>query len=356
MASPHRQPAQDLEALKDLRERPHAFGFFSAVRLIECIHADRPRLGDSLRPADDPVRLTQDPSVAFAPATLAGYAPGSGTRPARLASYFLGLFGPQGPLPLHLTEFARARQRNDGDPTIVRFLDVFHHRMLSFFYRAWANVRPTVQYDRPERDRFGTYVGALFGIGRPAFRDLDELPDPAKLHYAGLLACQTHHPDGLQAMIVDFFGLPARIEEFVAAWLALAPGDRWRLGASTQTGTLGKTVILGTRVWDAQHRFRIALGPLSYADYERLLPGGLGLRRLRAVVRNYLGDELAWDVNLILKGEEVPKLALGQTGRLGWTCWLGARAPERDAADLFLDPSAAARGGGGEGERRQEGC
>jgi type VI secretion system protein ImpH len=63
------------------------------------------------------------------------------------------------------------------------------------------------------------------------------------------------------------------------------------------------------------------------------------IKRLVALVRNYIGDELAWDVNLVLDRNEVPALRLDGQGRLGWTTWLGERLEKKDADDLVFDPS-----------------
>ena len=330
-------PTPDGLALTDaLAREPYAFDFFQALRRLENLHRDKPRIGASLRPADDPVRLGQEPSMAFAPATLSGFHRQAGGRPPRLLSQFLGLLGPNGPLPLHLTEYARDRLRNADDPTFARFLDLFNHRMLALFYRAWAQTQPTVGFDRPAADPFAAYVGSLFGLGMPALRRRDAMPDLAKLHHAGHLACQTRHAPGLQAILADFFKLPVAIEEFVGHWLLLPRDYRWRLGESPATGTLGLSATVGSRVWDCQCKFRIRLGPVSLADYQRLLPGGDSLVRLIAVVRNYVGDALLWDLNLVLKQEEVPAIRLGESGRLGWTTWLTSRPLARDGDDLFL--------------------
>jgi type VI secretion system protein ImpH len=299
-----------------------------------------PRVGWSLRPVDDPVRLGQQPSLAFAPSALASFDLGKNGSPPRLSGYFFGLLGPNGPLPTHLTEYAYDRLRNAHDPTFVRFLDVFHHRMLTLFYRAWASARPTVSFDRPDADWFGSYLASLCGLGMESLRNRDALPDLAKLHYVGRLACQTRHAEGLQAMIEGFFRLPARIKEFVGAWMDLPENGLCRLGGAPETGTLGMTAIAGARVWGCQQKFRIVLGPVDFAHYRRLLPGGESLRRLVALVRNYTGDELNWDLNLILKREEVPASKLGGAGRLGWSTWLGRRQAESDADDLMLDPLA----------------
>ncbi len=344
MASADRTSADLLDLFEALRRKPYAFHFFQALRRLECHYQDQPRLGKATRLSDDPVRLAQEPSMAFAPATLARFDPGDADHPPQLAEYFLGLFGPQGPLPLHLTEYACERKRSFNDPTFARFADVFHHRMLSLFYRAWADAQPTVSFDRPEADRFGTYIGAAFGLGMPSFWHRDAAPDLAKLHYAGRLACQTHNAEGLQALLGDFFRLPVQIETFVGHWLPLEPSGQCQLGRTPTTGLLGLTAVIGERVWDAQHKFRIVIGPMSLEEFQRFLPGSPSLHRLVAWVRNYIGDELLWDVNLVLRKEEAPPLKLGEGSQLGWTTWLTSQPLAHDADDLKLDAVTYCKG------------
>jgi type VI secretion system protein ImpH len=324
----------------ELRRSPQTFGFFALMRHLEALHADRPRFGRSVRPSQDPLRLGQEPSVTHAPASIADFQPGADGSPDRLLVHFFGLFGPDGPLPLHLTEYARDRRRNHADPTFQRFADLFHHRALSLFYRAWADARPTVSFDRPDEDRFADYVSALIGLATPGLRGRDAMPDLTKLHFAGLLSAQTRPPEGLAQILSAFFGMPVRVESFCAAWLGLPESDRTRLGGGAETAELGKTALLGARVWSRQHKFRVVFGPLKLDEYERLLPGGLSFHRLVPIVRNYAGDVPIWDVNLVLRAREVPPIRLGRQGRLGWTTWLMPRRSPDDAADLFLDASA----------------
>ena len=144
--------------------------------------------------------------------------------------------------------------------------------------------------------------------------------------------------------MTDFFRLPVALDEFVGHWLVLPEDCRWRLGESPDTGAMGVTATVGGRVWDRQYKFRLVFGPLGIDDFERMLPGGEHLPRLLALVRNYVGDELAWDVNLILKKEQVPPLKLGSGGRLGWSTWLSSQTPDRDADDLYLQPLRYAAG------------
>lgn len=341
MAGTNRKTANDLAQLTEaLEEKPYEFGFFSTLRLIECLCADRPRLGVSQRPVEDPIRMGQEPATTFESASLTAFETAKGTRPHRLTVRCLGLLGPNGPLPLHLTEYALERRRRHGDRTFVRFLDMFHHRMLSLFYRAWANTEPTVSFDRPESDRFSDYVGSLVGLGMSALRKRDDISDLSKFYYCGRLSCQTKCAEGLQDILNDYFEMPVRVEPFVGEWLTLPAQNVCRLGLDPANGTLGGSVMVGSRVWGCQHKFRITLGPLGFGDHKSLLPVGTRIRRLVAMVRNYIGDELAWDVRLILKRAEAPAASLNGRFRLGWTTWLGHRPGEKDLDDLTFNAVA----------------
>jgi type VI secretion system protein ImpH len=341
--------------LAELAEAPYRFDFYQTLRRLECLYDDRPRWGEALRPIEERVRLGQDPDLSFAPAPLASFDPGEEGRPPRLQVRLFGLLGPNGPLPLHLTEYARERLRNAGDPTLSRFLDLFHHRFLALFYRAWAQAQPHVNRDRPGADRFGAYVGAFIGVSPPAFRNRDTLPDVAKFFHVGALVRQVRNAEGLAGIVQHFFRVPAQIQEFVGHWMSLGPRERTYL--AREGATLGSGAVLGRTVWDRQHKFRIRLGPLTFAQYESFLPdvarprqGGderiatqaplarpRPLQKLVDWVRLYGCMELDWDVRLRLAASEVPRLRLGRVGQLGWTTWLGTRSADRDADDLCLN-------------------
>jgi type VI secretion system protein ImpH len=291
------------------------------------------------------MRLGQDPDLAFASSPLASFEFGHEGAPPRLQVRLFGLLGPNGPLPIHLTEYVRHRLRHSNDPTLSRFLDLLHHRFLALFYRAWAQAQPHVNRDRPDEDRYMVFVGAFVGVSPTSLRDRDSVPVLARLFHAGTLARHVRNAEGLAAILRHFFQVPAAIEEFVGHWMPLGPGERTYL--SRQGATLGAGAVAGARVWDHQCKFRIHLGPLTLAQYEAFLPesvapdgsrrGGVLLRQLVDWVRFYLCFELDWDVRLRLKRDEVPTLKLGHRRQLGWTTWLGARSSESDPADLLLD-------------------
>ncbi len=311
---------------------------FQAMRWLENVYEDCRRFGTAVRPVDEPVRFEQAPSLAFAGSALAAFQGRREGNPARLATFGFGLFGPNGPLPLHLTEYTRDLQRA-GDKALKRFVDVFHHRMLELFYRAWANAQPTVEFDRPAEDKFAIFVGALAGLAMPTAAARTTLPDTVRYHYIGHLATQTRHADGLERILSDYFDVPMRIREFVGHWIDLPDNAKWSLGATPETGSLGTTIALGDRIWVRQDRFRVQAGPLDQHDYVRLMPGGESLRRLVDVVRTYVGDELSWDLQLVLHRDHAESTRLGGRAQLGMNTWLLSRPLERDPSDVILEPT-----------------
>ena len=320
--------------LAALERCPQAFDFFQALRRLEGLHPHAPRIGEARRPSEEPVRLAQQASLAFAPANVCGLQRRTDGR-LRLQVRFLGVFGPQGALPLHLTELAYQRERSAGDATLARFADLFHHRLLSHFYRAWRQAQPAASRDRPAEDRFGAYVGALIGHVSPAWQLRDAVPDDAKRYFAGHLGRTARTAHGLESIVSAFFGVPARVRGQAPRWMALPPSERTRLGHAGCT--LGAGAVIGARAWDAQHHLEFELGPMALSDYERLLPGAASLGRLADWLRNYLGEELRVRVRLLLRADEVPAARLGGRAPLGTAAWLGHRRSPEAAADCCVD-------------------
>ncbi|MFO6248765.1 type VI secretion system baseplate subunit TssG, partial [Pseudomonas aeruginosa] len=204
MAGEAGQPSEPLNLLAGMAAAPWDYDFFQALRRIECESPQLPRLGHSVRLADDPLRLGQKPDCTFAPSTLASVSQAGTAAVPRLDQFFFGLTGPNGPLPLHLTEYARERQRNVNDATFKRFMDVFHHRLLTLFYRAWAEARPEISHDRIDDDYWSARLAALSGRGMPSLRGREPLADTARYYYTGHLAAQTRYPDGLRVILSEY--------------------------------------------------------------------------------------------------------------------------------------------------------
>lgn len=325
--------------LKRLSAEPYRFDFYQTLRRIESSHPHLPRLGEALRPSDEPIRISQPADLTFAPAPLHGLQIPVNGKP-RLTQRIFGLLGPNGPLPLHMTELTRERAAHNADLGLQRFIDLLNHRFTLLFYRAWAQAQPTLSQDRPNDQQFTRRLGALSGIGSETLLNRDAAGDAPKLHFTGRLARQTRDADGLLNWVRSEFDAAVRIEQWCGHWMPLAREERSRIRAVGRPGIgqqLGQGAVLGASVWDVQSKFRIVIGPVREARYHAFLPGGSDLAKLQAMVRQWVGLEYEWDVRLILARQDVPHLRIGRNGELGRSCWLGKFKKPGDADDLVID-------------------
>jgi type VI secretion system protein ImpH len=357
---PSRAPTQTTSRQDDslqrlwasLAQAPYAHDLFHTLRRIQALQADAPRLGEALRPRDEAVRLGQDAEMDFAPANIHSFHQGAGA--PRIGQRAFGLFGPMGPMPMHITEYVRERERSHADPTLARFADLFHHRALLMFFRAWAQSRPEVHRDRPWDDDFARWLSSLYGQAGKAFAQRSAVDDDAKRLHAATLMRGPRNAEGLAKVLRQYFGLPVRVEACLGHWLPLSEQDRTQLLPSTSparnTG-LGHSAVLGRRVWDRQSHARLHIGPLTLAQFQRFMPGQPTRRALRDWVREYLGLSVSVDTQLTLRGSEIPRLQMlpraarpaadggpapAPAGRLGLDTWLGRRGPHPDSAALRL--------------------
>jgi type VI secretion system protein ImpH len=314
--------------LNQASKEPWRFDFFAMMRRLERSFPDRPRIGDSASLREEFVSLGQDPFMDFPASNLTRVEQTADGR-VRVHVKFLGLLGPQGALPLATTEEAHAwsLMRDDAFP---RFLDLFNHRFLQLFYRAWADARPIVQHDRPDADRFITYIGAMIGVGSPPYRDLDTVPDVRKLAFAGLMSPQAKSASRLRAFIGGLFGVRVEVEQFVGTRLIIDGSERSRLGASNSA--LGADAVLGAAIYSVQDKIRIRIYTRNLLEYMRFLPTGDRCAPLADAVYFYIGDQLDWEAELALPAGDAAPIRLGAFGQIGWTSWL---SPNWTATDPY---------------------
>lgn len=324
-------------------DAPWSIDFHGALRWIDA-RGTAPRIGRSRRRVEDPVRFSRAPTLAFQPAPVRRLESGpDGT--LHMAVDVLGLAGPDGPLPLHLTELAHERIVHHRDPSLAALLDVVNCRFIAYFHRAWAQSQPTASADRPGDDHFARHLGALVGQGDPHSRRLSRSTRRARLYFAGLIGREVRNADGLAAILRGYFDAPVTIRENVARWVAIPVIDRTRPGITAGHARLGEGAVVGDRHLEAAQRVEIVIGPLDLRRFEALLPGSAALAELAQWVAAYAGAETAWSVRLLLAPHAVPSARLGVSGRLARTTWLGRRRAATPAGDLVVDERAASAAG-----------
>ncbi len=347
MAAPSGRADPPLE--RSLFEDGHRFDFFQAVRLLERLYPHRQPVGREAAPAAETVRFHAQVSLGFPPSAVHDIDRDTAGGQPQMTVAFIGMTGPLGVLPRHYTEMLVEGARKK-DPTLRDFLDLFNHRVVSFFYRAWEKYRFAMAYERTLSreagdDRFSRYLFDLFGMGTEGLRGRLTVDDRALLLYAGLLAQAPRSASALQGLLSDYFGVPVTVEQFRGQWLPIAESERSVLGPRGRNNVLGVNTVAGRWYWDQQADFSVRVGPLSYAAYGDFLPTGRAFGPLVQLTRFYAGQAFNFDIQLVLEAAEVPRCGLGShddgATRLGWSTWLKTDEFTTDADDAVFggDPT-----------------
>lgn len=332
-----RPPFGEIERL--LREHPGRFDFFQAVRVLLRSSAERKPVGRFVNPDHEAVRFAVEPSIAF-PANNVDKIQWEGLRPRVLVT-FMGLTGPAGVLPRCYSAFLLSRIR-ERDRTLVDFFDLFNHRLISLFYRAWEKYRFGVSYERDGADRVSKYLISMVGLGTTGLESRLGISDERLLSYTGLLALQARSAAALEQLLEDYFDVPVEVEQFVGVWRQLDAGDQCVFNDDDSfSQQLGVAAIVGDAIWDRQSRIRLKLGPLDQERYLSFLPTGSAWKPLGELARFFCGPDLEVEVQLVLKQKQVPRFDVGKddpTGpRLGWFTWIRSGADfDRSPADTVL--------------------
>lgn len=325
---------------KKLFDEPYAFEFFQAVRLLEKIAPDRQSVGGTALPKDEVVRFRSRISLDFPSSEIHEIneieAKDGDPRRTEMLVNFMGVVGVSGVLPTHYTELVLDRIRH-RDTAMWSFLDIFTHRAVSMFYRAWAKYRFPVAYERGD-DEFTSYLFDFAGLGTKGLRGRLDLDDETLLPYAGLIAQKPHTANALENILSDYFQTTAKIEQFYGQWLSLGDEDLTKLGK--ENSRLGQSAIVGSRVWDQQSKMRVRLGPLDIKTFQAFLPNGTANPALRSICKFMGGLEFDFDLQLVLAAKQVPATILTTKAlrkpTLGWTTFLKTKPFSEDDGQVIL--------------------
>ncbi|HLJ86716.1 MAG TPA: type VI secretion system baseplate subunit TssG [Candidatus Angelobacter sp.] len=346
MAAPSRQYDSAIEELllELLKEEPHRVGFFQAVRLLRRLLPDRKPVGQFVPPSTEAVRFVANPSLIFPASEIQSMQwPENPEEPVKMMVNFMGLASPLGVLPAPYVELIIERQqkKNNG---FRDFLDLFNHRMISLFYRAWEKHRFFVGYERRETDHLTPLLLSVIGLNTKALTNRQYVPDEALIYYSGILGQHPRSAQGLKQILSDYFRVLVEVEQFVGRWVKLSHHDQTCFGDSdSQKTRLGSGAVVGDEIWDQQSLVRIRLGPLTRKQYLDFLPmpASRAYPALKSLLKFYSNDEVDFEVQLILKRQETP--AFHMTGQeeednllLGWVTWMKNAPLGRDPGETVL--------------------
>jgi type VI secretion system protein ImpH len=327
--------------IQRLEDEPYRFDFYQVVRLLEQIDPDRNSVGHDGDPRRDAARFRTRASLSFPPSQIfeikRNGADAADDVPPEVTVAFMGLTGPLGVLPQHFTELVAERARY-GDTALWEFLDIFNHRMISLFYRVWKKHRLPASYEHHGFDDITQYLFDTIGMGTNGLRGHMSVPDRAMLLYGGLIAQRPHSAGIIRAILSDYFSVPVRVEQFAGQWLELEAEDCSRLGVANNQ--LGINVIAGKRFWDNQSKFRTTFGPLTFEEFKSFVPAGPAFKPATELARFLAGIEFDFDINLVLKADQVPGCVLSTSvstsPMLGWTTWLKTQPFSEDDSQVVL--------------------
>jgi len=373
----------DRSLIDRLVRRGWEFDFFPAVWLLERFAAGGAPVGGVGPVSAERIRFRPEVSMVF-PATDVRRAtvvdgPSEDESIYQIDVTFMGLYGVSTPLPLHYAvdvlrsvdhsrsganvegvESARpARETGEeGGSPLRDFLDLFHHRLISFFYRSWLKYRFERSFALSGRDDIAGYLLWFIGCSPGVDAETLGVPPIRLLRYAGVL---TQHPRSgmtLAGVLRDYWNDPSiGVETCLGRWVRVSSADQNRLGEANSR--VGFDVTLGEQVYDLNGTFLVRIGPMGWEEYLSFLPDGTRTAQTRALIRYYCMDPLACTLELRIRAGEVPSLRIGSdesAGRLGFTSWVRTDVLG-EVSVQFADGASAARPNGDRfaaGRRRRE--
>ena len=369
-------PRSGQALLHRLFTRGWEFDFFQAVWLLDRYAGERVAVGERGPIGREAFRFRPDVQMGFPPADIRRirecHDHVTDDEYYQVDVTFLGLYGASTPLPLHyavdilrMVEQAAVRPEEQAGPERAPadrppadraeeesgrapardFLDIFHHRLISLFYRSWLKYRYDRAYGMPHRDVVTDYLLWLIGCSPQAEEATLGVSPVRMLRYTGILTQHPRSAASLEGVLSDYWAdYPLELQQCVGRWVPVPPDDLNCAGVANCR--LGVDLTVGEQVYDLSGAFNISLGPVDWEAYTLFLPDGPRFAQTRALVQLYCADPLASRIEVRLRAGEVPEMQLssdGEGSRLGYTSW--ARTDELPETSVTFCMSAAAAPG-----------
>jgi type VI secretion system protein ImpH len=329
--------------------------FIRFCELLELAAPDAPPLGTTDSPAADPIRFRSRAQLGFPGREIDAVRYDSDNLAARpsVVTTFLGLYGVDARMPAYFVD--EVAQNRDGAERLSAFLDLFHHRVITQYYRVARKYRYPVGFRRDGTDPVSRYLLSFAGFGfststrigtsasgppaaaeqqesSSARRQFSEVADKRRLlSMLGLAMQKTRTAEGLAGVLRHAVpDATIAVEEFHPVW---------REVDAVEPAALGEQCLLGRGFYDRANTVRVVITPASREMVLALVPGQPAHREVMALLRFYLGYESEADLEMHVRPDLMPKPMLEpRQANLGFTAQL--EAPARSAAD---DPARITR-------------
>ncbi|WP_034295163.1 type VI secretion system baseplate subunit TssG [Herbaspirillum sp. RV1423] len=292
--------------------------FFRFCELLELAAPGLSALGSRDSPSYEPVRFCSRRRLGFPNREIDAIEldPDDPVAPPVVRTTFLGLYGVDARMPSYFID--EIAQNRDGAEPLAAFLDLFHHRIVTQFYRVWRKYRYPAGFRSNGQDDVSRYLLSFAGLGiGDAAGTRQHVGTRKLLSMLGLAGQKTRTAEGLTGVLQH--AVPdAQIEvrEFHPVWIALTDFERM---------PLGKNCVLGRGFHDRANAIRVVLRPQSRESVLGLMPGQAQHKEVMALLQFYLGYEAQAHLHMEVRPELMPAPVLNSAEvRLGYSSRLPA--------------------------------
>jgi type VI secretion system protein ImpH len=328
--------------------------FFVTVGMLERLTPDAVRIGGDGPAQGEAIRFHHDPSLAFSAGDVSaasyelvprGPAAALERKQYRyhVTTTFLGLTGSSSPLPLFMSE--EIAQLQDAAQLRREFLDIFHHRLVSFVFRIGVKYDIAREFSLDCSDAWTRRVLALAGFDAWSGRKTKHIPVWRLARLAPLLASRVRSARAIEVALRDVCGealgdATIEILQFAGGWSPLDPSQRTLLAVSNSV--LGRSAVLGVQCFHRAGKAVIRIGPLR-ENFRRFLVDGDMYPVVRELLELMSPEPIDFELDLELDARARPPFVLGRESgqRIGVDTWLSSRSGPANATHVkvVIEPS-----------------
>ncbi|WP_150696061.1 type VI secretion system baseplate subunit TssG [Pandoraea terrae] len=289
--------------------------FFRFCELMELAAPDCAPIGTTDSPAAEPVRFRSRARLGFPNREIDAieYDGENGPTSPVVRTTFLGLYGVDARMPSYFPD--EIAQNREGAEPLSAFLDIFHHRTITQYYRVWRKYRYPAGFRADGTDEISRYLLSFAGLGIGHAEIGKTVGTRKLLSMLGLASQKTRTAEGLAGVLQHAVpDASVSVEAFYPVWIPVA---------DYPPTALGENCLLGRGFHDRANAVRIVFTPQTRESVLGLMPGRDNHREVMALLRFYLGYEAQAHLDMHVSPELMPAQVLNSDQlRLGYTTQL----------------------------------